>query len=142
MYVTWLLLTIILLATPAFGSSVDFIGPIVSILDGDTLEVQNGHHTDRIRLSGIDFPEKGQASGKQAKQAASDLAFGKDVTIQTHSHDKYQRTLANVILSNGTNLNQELVKQGFCWWYRRYVPGDTVLEGLEKEAREGRKGLD
>ena len=39
------------------------------------------------------------------------------------------------------NLNQELVKQGWCWWYRRYAPGDTVLEGLEKEAREARKGL-
>ena len=39
------------------------------------------------------------------------------------------------------NLNQELVKQGWCWWYRKYAPGDTVLEGLEKEAREAQKGL-
>jgi endonuclease YncB( thermonuclease family) len=39
------------------------------------------------------------------------------------------------------NLNQELVKQGWCWWYRKYAPGDTVLEGLEKDAREARKGL-
>ena len=39
------------------------------------------------------------------------------------------------------NLNQELVKQGWCWWYRKYAPGDTVLEGLEKEAREGKKVL-
>jgi Staphylococcal nuclease homologue len=42
---------------------------------------------------------------------------------------------------DGMNLNQELVKQGWCWWYRKYVPGDTALEGLENEAREGRKGL-
>ena len=41
----------------------------------------------------------------------------------------------------GMNLNQELVKQGWCWWDRKYAPGDTVLEGLEKEAREARKGL-
>jgi endonuclease YncB( thermonuclease family) len=39
------------------------------------------------------------------------------------------------------NVNQELVKQGWCWWYRKYVPGDTVLERLENEAREERKGL-
>ena len=39
------------------------------------------------------------------------------------------------------NLNQELVKQGWCWWYRKYAPGDTVLERLEAEAREERKGL-
>jgi len=38
-------------------------------------------------------------------------------------------------------LHQELVKQGACWWYRKYAPGDTVLEGLEKDAREARIGL-
>jgi micrococcal nuclease len=45
------------------------------------------------------------------------------------------------MLPDGMNLNQELVKQGWCWWYRKYASGDTVLEGLENEAREGRKGL-
>ena len=59
-------------------------GPVVSVLDGDTIEVLNGHHAERIRLSGIDCPEKGQAFGKRAKQAASALVFGKEVTLQTH----------------------------------------------------------
>ena len=77
----------------------------------------------------------------QLPLAASTLAFGKDVTIQTHGHDKYKRTLGDVLLPDGTNLNQELVKQGFCWWYQKYAPGDTVLKGLEQEAREGRRGL-
>ena len=49
--------------------------------------------------------------------------------------------MADVILSDGTNINHELVKEGSCWWYRKYAPGDTVLEGLEKEAREAKKGL-
>jgi endonuclease YncB( thermonuclease family) len=40
------------------------------------------------------------------------------------------------------SLNQECVKQGWCRWYRKYAPGDTALEGLEAEAREGRKGLE
>jgi len=61
--------------------------------------------------------------------------FGKDVTLQTHGYDKYKRTLADVILPDGTNVNHELVKQGWCWWYRKYAPGDTALEGLEAEAR-------
>ena len=39
------------------------------------------------------------------------------------------------------SLNQELVKEGRCWWYRKYAPGDMVLQVLEMEAREGRKGL-
>ena len=46
-----------------------------------------------------------------------------------------------MLLPDGMNLNQELVKQGWCWWYRRYAPGDMVLGGLENEAREGQKGL-
>src|SRR5512140_981364 len=75
---------------------------------------QHHRRTERIRLSGIDCPEKGQAFGKKAKQAASDLAFGKDVTIQTHGYDKYKRTRGDVILPDGTNVNQELVKQGWC----------------------------
>jgi endonuclease YncB( thermonuclease family) len=49
--------------------------------------------------------------------------------------------VGDVILPDGMNLNQELVKQGWCWWYQKYAPGDTVLEGLEKDAREGKKGL-
>ena len=89
----------------------------------------------------IDYPEKGQPYGKRAKQAASELIFGNEVTLQTHGHDKYKRTLADVLLPDGMNLNQELVKQGWCWWYRKYAPGDTNLERLEKAAREAKQGL-
>jgi micrococcal nuclease len=46
-----------------------------------------------------------------------------------------------VILPDGIHVNHTLVKAGWCWWYRKYSPGDTVLEGLEKEAREATKGL-
>jgi len=79
--------------------------------------------------------------GQRAKHAAYDLAFGKDVTLLTHGLDKYGRTLADVLLSDGTNVNYMLVKDGWCWWYQKYAPGDTTLEGLEKDAREAKKGL-
>ena len=58
-----------------------------------------------------------------------------------HGLDKYGRTIADVLLSDGTNVNHTLVKDGWCWWYRKYAPGDTALEKLEKEAREAKKGL-
>ncbi|MBI3355239.1 MAG: thermonuclease family protein [Nitrospirae bacterium] len=48
------------------------------------------------------------------------------------------RTLADVLLPDGSNVNHALVKDGWCWWYRKYAPGDAVLEGLEKESREAR----
>ena len=110
----------------------DFTGPVVSVLDGDTIEVLHNRHPERIRLSGIDCPEHGQAYGQKAKQAASALVFGKEVTLQTYGRDKYGRTLADVLLPDGTNINHELVKDGWCWWYRNYAPTDTVLGGLEK----------
>ena len=123
------------------GVLADFTGPVVSVLDGDTIEVLHNTYPERIRLSGIDCPEKGQAYGNNAKHAASALVFGKDVILDTHGQDKYRRTLADVFLRDGTHVNHELVKDGWCWWYRKYAPGDIVLEGLEKEARQAKKGL-
>jgi hypothetical protein len=64
------------------------------------------------------------------------LVFGRDVILQTYGQDKYGRTLADVALPDGMNVNHELVKEGWCWWYRKYVPGDTILEGLEKKAQD------
>ena len=91
------------------GAAADF-----SILDGDTIEVLHNNHPERIRLSGIDCPEKGQPYGQKAKHAASAMVFGKEVTLQTHGKDKYRRTLADVLLSDGTNVNTVLVVSEVC----------------------------
>ncbi|NWF73621.1 MAG: thermonuclease family protein [Nitrospirae bacterium] len=53
------------------------------------------------------------------------------MTLQTHCKDKYERILADVLLPDGTNVNHELVREGGCWWYRKYARGDRMLEGLE-----------
>jgi endonuclease YncB( thermonuclease family) len=52
--------------------------------------------------------------------------------------ESYRHTITHVLLPDGTNGNHTLVKDGWCWWYRKSAPGDTVLEGLEHEAREVR----
>ena len=117
----WAIFLTLLLASSALAG--EFNGPVVSVLDGDTIEVLHNQHPERIRLSGIDCPEKGQAFGKQAKQATSELLFGKNVRLETHGKDKYGRTLADVLLSDGTNVNHTLVNDGWCWWYRKYAPG-------------------
>ena len=135
----WSGVFVLLGAFPTLAS--DFTGPVVTVLDGDTIEVLHHQRPERIRLNGIDCPEKGQAYGQKAKHAASAIVFGKTVTLQTHGHDKYGRTLADVLLPDGLNVNHELVKAGWCWWYRKYAPGDVELERLEKEAREAKKGL-
>jgi endonuclease YncB( thermonuclease family) len=61
-------------------------GRVASVLDGDTLEVLHNQHPERIRLSSIDCPEEGQAYGKRAMQAASELVFGREIMLQAHGH--------------------------------------------------------
>ena len=121
----WLLIGVSLTLFTSIPSRVtaDFSGQVVAVLDGDTIEVLDNNRAERIRLNGIDCPEKGQAYGKKAKQAASELVFGKQVTLQTYGLDKYGRTIADVLLPDGMNVNHTLVKEGWCWWYRKYAPG-------------------
>ena len=70
-----------LLCVPSLALS-DFSGPVVGVIDGDTIDVLHNGQAERIRLNGIDCPEKGQAFGKTAKHFTSSLAYGKKVTIQ------------------------------------------------------------
>lgn len=115
---------------------------VISVLDGDTIEVVHDRKAQRIRLHGIDCPEKGQPFGTVAKWALSALVlFGRTVTIQRHDTDRYKRVVADIVLADATNVNQKLVKDGWCWWYRTYAPDDMVLEGFEAEAREAKRGL-
>jgi len=68
-------------------------------------------------------------------------SYGKQVTLQTYGEDKYGRTLAEAFLSDGTNVNHLLVKDGWCWWYRRYALDNRELMKLEQDARKARRGV-
>jgi micrococcal nuclease len=107
---------------------------VVGISDGDTISVMHGIRAEKIRLNRIDCPEKRQAFGQRAKQFTSKLAFGKDVTVKTFGHDKYARTIGEVILPDGRTLNQELVRAGLAWWYQQYSK-DLALRDLQEGAR-------
>ena len=129
----------VLLCTPSLALS-DFSGPVVGVIDGDTIDVLHNSQSERIRLNGIDCPEKGQAFGKKAKQFTSTLVYGKEVRIQVLRKDRHGRTVADVVLPDGTNVSRELVKAGLAWWYRQYSK-DTSLGALEEEARQAKHGL-
>ena len=118
-----------------------FTGQVVGVMDGDTVAVMHHNKAERIRLFGIDCPEKGQAFGKPAKQATSTLVFGKDVAVRVYGTDKYGRTIGAVILPDGTNVNKKLVRDGWCWWYRKYAPGDIDLARAQAEAKKAKRGL-
>ncbi|MBZ5586228.1 MAG: thermonuclease family protein [Acidobacteriia bacterium] len=119
----------------------EFAAPVIGISDGDTIKVLQDGVSKRIRLWGIDCPEAKQAFGTRAKQFTGDLAFERTVTVRVHDVDRYGRQVAEIILPDGRNLNREIVKAGFAWWYRQYARHDVELETLEAEAKTAKRGL-
>src|SRR2546428_14170819 len=74
----------------------DFTGRVVGVTDGDTIKVLHNGKAEKIRLHGIDCPEKAQPFGTKAKQFTSAMVFGKMVRVLTHGQDRYGRTVAEV----------------------------------------------
>jgi len=115
-------------------------GKVTSVKDGDTIEILQHRKAYRIRLNGIDCPEKRQAYGMQAKQFTAKLCFGKTVSAKVYNQDRYKRYVADIILPNGSVLNKELLRAGLAWHYKHYSK-DKVLAALEEEAKAKKAGL-
>jgi endonuclease YncB( thermonuclease family) len=94
-------------------------GKVVSVADGDTIKVLDATNTQhKIRLQGIDAPEKAQPFGQKSKQSLSQLLYNKQVIVEYKKKDKYGRTLGKVIL-NGTDVCLEQIKLGMAWHYKQ-----------------------
>ena len=93
----------------------------------------------KIRLYGIDAPEKSQAFGQKSKQHLSSLVFGKDVCVKYKSRDKYGRILGTVYI-NGLDVNLEMIRVGLAWHYKRF-DSTPAYAAAESEARQNRRGL-
>jgi micrococcal nuclease len=113
---------------------------VIAVKDGDTIELLENGQPLKVRLYGIDAPEKNQDFGTRAKQFTSDLCFGKNVKIVKHNTDRYGRTVGTIILPDGRSLNEELVKNGMAWHYKAYSK-DVNLANLETDARQYKRGL-
>ncbi len=132
-----LMLLLLALATPA--SAEFFEGRVVGVVDGDTIDVLVGRETRRVRLFGIDTPERGQPWADRAKRALAQRVFGKEVRVNDVDTDRYGRTVGEVYADN-VCVGCELVREGNAWVYRKYTD-DPVLYQLEAEARAARRGL-
>lgn len=115
-------------------------GTVVGIHDGDTLRMLSGRNTVKVRLFGIDAPELGQPFSQASRERLAALTFNKTIRLVSRGKDAYGRQLADVILSNGTNVNHEMVRSGMAFYFRRYVRSND-LERLENEARRARRGV-
>lgn len=119
-----------------------FAAKVIRIIDGDTMEVLYENTPIKIRLAHIDCPEKRgkQPFGNNAKIALSDLCFGQMVTVQGENYDRYKRLIAVIINNKKQVVNQEMVKQGMGWHFKRYSTA-VLYDELELQARQNKVGL-
>jgi len=121
-------------------------GRVVGVIDGDTIIVLDAaHQQHKVRLGGIDAPEKSQAFGLRSKQQLSQLVFDRTVAIEGSKLDRYGRLIGKVMVS-GTDANLQQVRAGLAWHYKQYAneqsPTDRVLYAqAEEEARDRHIGL-
>ena len=121
-------------------------GRVVGIADGDTLTVlDSSNQQHRIRLYGIDAPEKKQPFGTRSKQNLAALAFAKHAVVEWTKLDRYGRIVGKVIVE-GQDLGLQQIEAGLAWWYRKYSreqsPQDQATYArAEEAARTARAGL-
>lgn len=121
-------------------------GRVVGVSDGDTVTVLDATDIQwKIRLSGIDAPEKKQAFGNKSKEALSALVFNKQVAVEFNKRDKYGRTVGKIIV-DGVDANLEQVKSGMAWFYKQYEREQsesdrTAYARAEERARAAKRGL-
>ena len=125
-------------AIPPDVANVDTV-KVIGIVDGDTIDILVNQAPLRLRLSGIDTPEKGQPFGNNAKDDLSQLIGGKQVRYVVRDTDRYGRSIADVYLGN-LNVNRWLVEQGLAWHYVAYS-NDPALDAAEAAAKAAKRGL-
>lgn len=88
---------------------------VVHVADGDTITVLDAgkvHH--KVRLAGIDAPEKAKPFGQRSRESLEDLVAGRTVIVETHKKDRYGRYVGKVIL-NSRDVNLEQIRRGMAW---------------------------
>ncbi len=132
-------LLIILLLTVTGLSAKTIKGKVISVWDGDTINVRSGAQTLKIRLDGIDCPELDQAYGRKARQYTSSLVLGTTVKVILRQKDQYKRWLGEVLTPGGISVNQALLQNGLAWQYLHNK--EAKLTRLQNKARAAKLGL-
>jgi len=128
----------------AFAETIS--GEVVGLADGDTvtvLDLSKVQH--RVRLAGIDAPEKKQAFGERSRQSLFDLVFRKQVTVEYSKTDRYGRIVGKV-LADGRDVSLSQVQRGLAWHYKAYERDQSPVDRVayaqaERGAREAHVGL-
>jgi endonuclease YncB( thermonuclease family) len=135
-----LLLILVLLVSFHNPPLVTITGKVVKVVDGDTFDVlDSSFKTIRIRMNGIDAPEKKQAFGEASRKQLASLCAGKLVRIVKYSTDRNKRWIADSYV-DGISLSHRIIEEGMAWHFVKYS-SDTTLARLEQQARAKKIGL-
>ena len=111
-------------------------GRIVGVSDGDTLTLLSAEHVPhKIRIAGIDAPEKKQPFGEKAKASLSALAYNRSVEADCRKVDRYRRNVC-VVFVGGKDVGLEQINAGMAWWYQQYAKEQTQQERIDYEHAE------
>jgi endonuclease YncB( thermonuclease family) len=141
-----IIVAVFLLLTLPTGFGDTLTGKVIKVTDGDTVTVLDHTNTQhRIRLQGIDAPERKQAFGNTSRKHLANLVAGKTVTVKWDKRDRYGR-IVGIVYIDGQDINLEQLKAGMAWFYRYYQkelsPENRKLYAqAEAEARGNKMGL-
>lgn len=135
-----LLMGILLLVVQGLQAQQSLTGRAVKIIDGDTFDLLVGSTTYRVRLLGIDCPERGQPYSRRATEALGNWCRTGTLTVRYRSSDRNKRIVGDVYTAAGAWINLKLVADGWAWHYSKYSL-DSRLRRAEAAARRHRKGL-
>lgn len=116
-------------------------GRCIGVSDGDTVTLLlAGQQECKVRLWGIDAPEKRQDCGQMAQKVLSTLIYGQVVNVKLRGKDRNGRCIGK-IFARGEYINLRMVQKGMAWHFHRYAPEDHELQEAETAARSARAGL-
>lgn len=119
----------------------EITGAVVRVIDGDTYDLmQTDNNPVRIRLAGIDCPERAQDFYQAAKKRLGEICRNKPVVVRYTSRDRNGRIVGHTYLEDGTWVNAQLVREGLAWHFLRYSK-DTNLSAAELAARAARMNI-
>jgi micrococcal nuclease len=114
---------------------------ISKVVDGDTYHILLSDNSKlKIRMEGIDAPEKGMPFYKESKQFLIKMTSNKKIRFVQSSKDQYGRIIAKTYSENNQELGEEMVKNGMAWHFKKYSK-DTNLAQLEISAKNKHLGL-
>jgi micrococcal nuclease len=117
----------------------EIAGKVISVIDGNTIEVVSDGETYRILLHGIDCPELGQNYGDEAKQRLEKMLLDKTVAVRIEGKDRWGTRLGVIVVNGIEDPRVELLKEGLAWTSERNPVEE--LEAVKEKARESGKGL-